>query len=146
VTDRAGVRLATSRYTTDVANFDDLLKRAGEADDSSRERPALLIAAIDSYGGPLLPGFDDVWALSERHRLEDAYLGALRALPRWRFARPALKDTRPRKGRCLPTGLPNADQPLGHLYVHPPADFMWPSSSRDAPARPNSYPLTITAS
>lgn len=49
------------------------------------------------------------------------------------------------KGPLPATGLPNADQPLGHLCVHPPADFMRPSSCRDAPARPTRYPFEAIA-
>lgn len=45
------------------------------------------------------------------------------------------------EGSWLPTGLQNPDQLLGYLYVHPPADFMRPSSCRGAAAQPNSLPL-----
>src|SRR5205807_831594 len=39
---------------------------------------ALLMSALDLYTGDLLPGFYEDWILSERDRLHDTYLSALR--------------------------------------------------------------------
>jgi predicted ATPase/DNA-binding SARP family transcriptional activator len=52
----------------DVAQLEDALKRES------------LEEAIQLYGGPLLPGFYDSWAVTERERLSECYLRAAHAL------------------------------------------------------------------
>jgi predicted ATPase len=66
----------------DVAEFEDLVARAGEAREAGEadgEREALE-AAVALYAGDLVPDCYDDWVVPERHRLREAFLGAAERL------------------------------------------------------------------
>jgi Predicted ATPase len=79
VADRQSVALGADAVHTDVAAFEDALKRAA-GETAPEERATWLRTAVDLYRGPLLPRLDDEWVLGLRQRLLDQFLGALRAL------------------------------------------------------------------
>jgi predicted ATPase/DNA-binding SARP family transcriptional activator len=81
IADRASVRLNMEAFTSDVADFEAALKTAHQTENEA-ETTACLIRAIALYCGELLPGHYEEWALTERERLAEAYLGALRRLIR----------------------------------------------------------------
>ncbi len=70
------LQLHPQSVVTDVAEFERLLGRA-KAEIEPRDRVALYQQAVSLYKGELLPGFDEVWVLNERLRMEDLYLYAL---------------------------------------------------------------------
>src|SRR5262249_33534696 len=74
--DRETVQLNTERTTIDVAEFEAAGRRAALASDAS-ERAVFLANALETYRGPLLPGFFDDWILTERERLSRAYVEIL---------------------------------------------------------------------
>jgi predicted ATPase/DNA-binding SARP family transcriptional activator len=65
---------------TDVARYENALKSAARPGTPGDEQARLLTGAVDLYRGPLLPGLYETWALTERDRLAEAYLDALRRL------------------------------------------------------------------
>jgi predicted ATPase/DNA-binding SARP family transcriptional activator/Tfp pilus assembly protein PilF len=77
--DRVHIGLAPTAFTTDVADFD-LLVKNGQRDLTPSDRRDLLTQAVALYRGSLLAGYYNDWILDERQRLLDAYLSALRAL------------------------------------------------------------------
>jgi predicted ATPase/DNA-binding SARP family transcriptional activator/Tfp pilus assembly protein PilF len=77
ITDYSHVRLNSATFTTDVADFQDTLRRA-ELETETANRVAFWINAIELYRGDLLPGFYEDWVFAERDRLRDAYQNALR--------------------------------------------------------------------
>jgi len=77
--DRASVRLNPDAVTTDVAEFSASLASAERAK-TNAERAQCLVEAIETYRGPLLPGYYQEWILPEQERLGGLYLGAVRAL------------------------------------------------------------------
>ena len=77
--DRRTVGLDPGAVTTDVAEFDAALAEASRAATDPLRRAALE-RAVSLYGGDLLPGYYEDWALAERRRLRDACVGALRRL------------------------------------------------------------------
>ncbi len=79
VADRANVRLNPDVVSTDVAAFETALRAAKHTEDPA-ERTAHLTRAVERYRGPLLPGFYEDWALRERERLEQLFIGASRDL------------------------------------------------------------------
>jgi DNA-binding SARP family transcriptional activator len=79
---RGDVALETATVTTDVARFDGSIRAAAKPGTTPEEQARLLAEAVDSYGGPLLPRFYETWALTERDRLAESYLAALRRLVR----------------------------------------------------------------
>jgi predicted ATPase/DNA-binding SARP family transcriptional activator len=74
--DRTHVRLNPDAVQTDVATFEGKLREATVALEP-RERARLLAQALQAYGGDLLPGDYEEWALQERERLRHAHLDAL---------------------------------------------------------------------
>ncbi|HLV80684.1 MAG TPA: tetratricopeptide repeat protein [Chthonomonadaceae bacterium] len=78
IAERAFVRLNPQAVRTDVNQFQQALQTAARLTPEEQSEP--LTAAVELYTGELLPGFYDEWALSERRRLAEAYLGALRQL------------------------------------------------------------------
>jgi len=62
--------------TTDVAAFEERLRRAKQAK-GEQERAAHLAEAVELFAAPLLPGFYEVWIVSEQERLIDQYRAAL---------------------------------------------------------------------
>jgi predicted ATPase/DNA-binding SARP family transcriptional activator/Tfp pilus assembly protein PilF len=69
-------------YSLDVADFERLLAQAAEAEKiaAAGEERTLLEAAIDIYGGELLPGNYDDWILALREDLHQSYHDALERL------------------------------------------------------------------
>src|SRR5687767_14816299 len=59
VTNRHSAGLNPEAVTTDVAEFEASLQAAAEA--SAEDREQFLIAAVERYGGELLPGHYDDW-------------------------------------------------------------------------------------
>ena len=81
VADRHSVRLNPAAVTTDVAEFEDAIRRSNDFSRYNEdERVQFLITAADLYCGELLPNFFDEWIETERRRLVNAYLRALRSL------------------------------------------------------------------
>lgn len=79
--DRFHVRLNSEYVCTDVAEFEDLLRKA-EAAQSQEEEAGFLREALPLYGGMLLPGFYEEWIVLEQQRLAERYQQALRRLIR----------------------------------------------------------------
>jgi predicted ATPase/DNA-binding SARP family transcriptional activator len=80
VTDgRQNIALNPEGITTDVAEFERSL-RAARRDADPATQITHLTTAVAAYGGPLLPGYYEEWALNERERLATAYRDALRRL------------------------------------------------------------------
>jgi predicted ATPase len=79
VADHTTVRLHPAAVTTDVAEFRAVLADAARAESPER-RAASLATAVALYRGELLPDFSDLWVLTERPPLADAYLAALHRL------------------------------------------------------------------
>ncbi len=79
LSDAASVQLNRDCFSTDVMEFEECLRRAGQGG-SAEERIALLSSAVDLHRGELLPGYYEEWIAPERARLLDQYLGALRRL------------------------------------------------------------------
>lgn len=76
ITDRTTVRLNPAAFSTDVAEFEALLRRA-RTDQPDIE---LLSAAVELYSGELLTGLYEDWVLGERDRLAGLFREALRQL------------------------------------------------------------------
>ena len=72
-------RLNPQLVTTDVQAFETALMQARRAETPQRQVEEWT-QVIGLYGGPLLPGFYEDWALRERERLHQAYVNALRTL------------------------------------------------------------------
>ncbi|HLK61219.1 MAG TPA: BTAD domain-containing putative transcriptional regulator, partial [Chthonomonadaceae bacterium] len=81
--DRAALQINAAYCSTDVAEFERALQAADHTPVEA-EQAALLESAVALYGGDLLPGYEEAWVFTERQRLADAYLGALRRLTRQR--------------------------------------------------------------
>jgi DNA-binding SARP family transcriptional activator/TolB-like protein/Tfp pilus assembly protein PilF len=79
VADRASIRLNPEAVTTDVAEFESLLRSARKADSTDARREGLQ-GAVDLYQGDLLPSFYEDFVLDARRRLSEAYCGALAEL------------------------------------------------------------------
>lgn len=79
MTDRTNLHLNPCAVTTDVAEFEAALKSAAAAHTRS-EQAQCLAHAIEIYRGELLPAYYEDWVLTERDRLSDVYVGALRQL------------------------------------------------------------------
>ncbi|MBC8104335.1 MAG: hypothetical protein H7Z41_17300, partial [Cytophagales bacterium] len=79
ISDRQSLRLQTSGVETDVRLFEDALRAA-----DSKLGPAVQIEAlrraVDLYRGELLTGYYEDWVLTERQRLFEQFLLALRRL------------------------------------------------------------------
>ena len=74
--DRTHLSLNPSAARCDAVRFTDAL-RAAERATSEQVRVQHLVGAVDLYGGPLLPGVYEDWALAERDHLQESYLDAL---------------------------------------------------------------------
>lgn len=79
VTDRNFVRFDPQSVTTDVSEFEAIVKQATQATDRHIQI-TYLAQAVESYHGVLLPGFYEEWIVPESQRLEEAYFAALRRL------------------------------------------------------------------
>src|SRR5579859_4957799 len=76
---QSAIRLNPEIVTTDVADFERLLVRAGRAE-SDAEQIECLDAAVAIYRGAMLPGQYEDWVLTERQRLENSHVQALKSL------------------------------------------------------------------
>jgi len=76
---RTCVQLNPQVITTDVADFEAALQAAWLEDDPIQQAH-YLSEALNLYRGVLLPGFYEEWVLTERDRLADAHVGALKQL------------------------------------------------------------------
>ncbi len=79
VADRTKIQLNPTAYSTDVGDFEAALASASRA---GAEETMILRRAVGLYRGDLLPELYDDWALRERERLAQSYLGALHRLTR----------------------------------------------------------------
>jgi DNA-binding SARP family transcriptional activator len=77
---RERVGLNPHAVRVDSSEFQDLICRAKRCEATDHARAALLEEAIQTYGGPLLPGLYAPWVLAERDRLAEAYRNTLRQL------------------------------------------------------------------
>jgi predicted ATPase len=77
--DRSKVALRAEAVTTDVQEFDQLLKAAAAAR-SDAGRQHALAAAVALYKGELLPGHYEDWVMVEQERLAGSFRLALRQL------------------------------------------------------------------
>ncbi len=73
---------ADARFSLDVAEFEQLVSRAEEAREAgeTNDERALLEGAVALYAGDLVPDCYDDWAVPERERLRQAFLGAVERL------------------------------------------------------------------
>jgi predicted ATPase/DNA-binding SARP family transcriptional activator len=71
--DNATIRLRPAAFTSDVADFERLLRSEAASADTL---PAL-VAAVALYRGELLPGYYDEWIFPERMRAAESCYGAL---------------------------------------------------------------------
>ena len=76
IADRASVRANPNAVTTDVARFNDFLRRADGAP-TPTERAVHTKSAIALYRGPLLPGYYEEWISAEQRHIEERYFAAL---------------------------------------------------------------------
>jgi predicted ATPase/DNA-binding SARP family transcriptional activator len=74
--DRELVQLNGDAVTTDVGEFHAARQSAAQARNIT-ERAGWLAAAVERYGGELLPGYFEEWILPERQRLAEAYFDTL---------------------------------------------------------------------
>jgi DNA-binding SARP family transcriptional activator len=77
--DRHAVGLNPAAVTTDVAEFEAALASTMQAVEEE-ERVRSLVAAVELYGGELLPGYYADWIFPEQQRLEEQFCQALRQL------------------------------------------------------------------
>lgn len=75
--DRRAVRLNPDAFTSDVEEFERLVKLARAETGHDRRRRELLERAVALYRGELLPGVYDDWAVREQARLAGLYMEAL---------------------------------------------------------------------
>ena len=79
--DSTFVQLDSRSVTTDVAEFLESLRTGSKTEDED-QRLRHFETAIESYHGELLPGFYEEWILTERRRLHETYLEALKSSTR----------------------------------------------------------------
>lgn len=79
IADRARVRLNPEAVATDVGEFERSVRLSHQAS-SDPDRVRALRAAVDRYGGTLLPGYYEDWLLPEQRRLEALYFECARRL------------------------------------------------------------------
>ncbi|MCW3058238.1 MAG: putative ATPase, partial [Capsulimonas sp.] len=77
---RASIGVNPDAVVSDVGRFESLLRSAARPEKSAEQKTELLCEAVRIYGQPLLSGFYESWALTERDRLAEAYWSALREL------------------------------------------------------------------
>ncbi len=80
--DRFAVQVNPDAVTTDAAEFEAVLKAAGQASSSKTERAQYLQRAVELYAGPLLPGYYEEWIAGEQERLANLFADAVRSLIR----------------------------------------------------------------
>ena len=79
VSDRHHIGLVSSDLVTDVSEFEEALLTAATRSETSQQIESLR-RAVDLYCGELLPGYYEDWVLTERQRLFEQFLLALRRL------------------------------------------------------------------
>jgi len=72
-TDRMNVHLNPDAVTTDVAEFEALIRLASQGSGSHTERVQYLLRASELYGGQLLPGYYEDWIGAEQARLAELF-------------------------------------------------------------------------
>lgn len=72
------ISLNRESITTDIAEMEALIETARHPDQSENKLTHLK-QAIALYQGDLLPGFDEIWVMNERFRMEDLYLSTLKS-------------------------------------------------------------------
>jgi predicted ATPase/DNA-binding SARP family transcriptional activator/uncharacterized protein HemY len=77
---RQNIGLQAGAVDTDVRRFEQALKAAARPGATPDEQLRFFSEAADAYAGPLLPGYYETWALSERDRLAEAHGRVLREL------------------------------------------------------------------
>lgn len=86
IADRSKVQLSPIVCCTDTGDFEAALASASstgsEGSQSEGSQAAALVRAVELYRGDLLPELYDDWALGERDRLAQSYLGSLQRLAR----------------------------------------------------------------
>jgi DNA-binding SARP family transcriptional activator len=78
IADHFSVGLAPAVVTTDVAEFEEALQRAGKSAGSEQTR--FFAEAVELYRGELLPGYYEDWILPEQQRWQELYFQAVRRL------------------------------------------------------------------
>ena len=71
------ISLNQDAITTDIAEMESLIDSA-RLSHQPETKLAQLKEAIALYKGDLLPGFDELWVMNERFRMEDLYLSTLK--------------------------------------------------------------------
>ena len=79
IADRNVIYLNPALYTTDKAEYEAHIKAATQSENGAGQRKHLR-AAASLYRGQMLPDYEETWARSERDRLSDSCLMALRRL------------------------------------------------------------------
>lgn len=74
---QTGISLNQDGIETDTAEMEQLAA-AAKSELAGSRKLELLKSAIAFYKGDLLPGFDDLWVMNERFRMEDLYLSSLK--------------------------------------------------------------------
>ncbi|MCD6506333.1 hypothetical protein J7M22_06870 [Candidatus Poribacteria bacterium] len=77
--DRFSVGLNSQFITTDVSDFEELIRKAGE-NLNPDEKMDLLAKAVALYRGEFLPGYYEDWVLLEQHRLANLFQEVIREL------------------------------------------------------------------
>jgi predicted ATPase/DNA-binding SARP family transcriptional activator len=75
--DRLAVRLDPAAIATDVQLFEQAARSAQQEGLPASQRLSLLLQAVETYQGPLLPGYYDEWIGPEATRLSSRFLGVL---------------------------------------------------------------------
>jgi predicted ATPase/DNA-binding SARP family transcriptional activator len=71
------ISLNLDAIITDIAEMETLIESAKDSNHPN-EKLSQLKQAIALYKGDLLPGFDELWVMNERFRMEDLYLSTLK--------------------------------------------------------------------
>jgi DNA-binding SARP family transcriptional activator len=80
VADNFNVQLNPRTVTTDVAEFEEAIRRGRDFSRSPAEQVQHLIAAVELYRGELLLGYYENWIIPEQRRLEELFFQAVREL------------------------------------------------------------------
>jgi DNA-binding SARP family transcriptional activator len=75
IADRFSVGIDPAAISTDVGDFEALIRRAAGAQGDGQFQ--FLTEAIDQYRGALLPGYYDEWILPEQRRLDELFFQAI---------------------------------------------------------------------
>jgi predicted ATPase len=81
IADRRYIRVAPSRFYTDVSEFESAVESAARAT-TAQARDAYFRKAAELYVGELMPGIYDEWVLEERNRLDALFAQVQEAIGR----------------------------------------------------------------